>query len=373
MLAAVLGMACTPAIVAPSGSPTASATPLLSPTTAAPTAATLAVSPPPAGRIALGDTPLAADGRAIFLFQAPGEERLSGVVWGEMRGGTLAGRIPLRTTIRVSPDGARYFQSDGVAPAAVFDRDGRRLGELPWTTLTFPSWARDGRYVCAVRPETPDNGSALRLETATAGQPARLVASGFGVWGNNASYPVLACDPASDRAVVASFGQGLFAGRFWVIRLSTGAVLHTEDIGSGNASSWLAATADGMHLAHSTRSDMLGLATTVIRTAESRNALQTIADFEARGFSDDGHFIVGGSGTRGPGSAATTAYVEWRPARRVWSAAGPYAGYFPQPAGALMAIAVSVPNAVDAREIYIVSPTGASVALASGSTAPLRN
>lgn len=333
----------------------------------------LVVSPPPAGRVLLSDTPLAADGRAAFLFQAPGEDRLRGVVWGEMRNGTLDGRMPMRTAVRVSPDGSRYLQYDEIAPAAVYDRDGRPLGVLPWTTRFSPAWARDGRYVCAVRPETSENGSALRLETAAPGQPARLVASGFGTYGNNAGYPVLACDPASDRAVVGSFGQGLFAGRFWVIRLSTGAVLHTEDIGAGNSSSWLAASADGTHLAHSTRTDMLGMATTIIRTTESRTALQTIADFEARGFSDGGHFLVGTSGTRGPGSAATAAYFEWRSARRLWSAAGPYAGHFAEPGGAQMAIGVALPNASEASEIFIVGPNGGSFALPPGSRAPLRN
>src|SRR5256885_365521 len=86
----------------------------------------------------------------------------------------------------------------------------------------------------------------MRLETAVPGEPAKLIASGFMTYADNATYPVLACDESTDRVIVASFGQGVAPSRLVVFRLSTGAVIRSVDY--AGMLSWVAASADGTML-----------------------------------------------------------------------------------------------------------------------------
>jgi hypothetical protein len=209
----------------------------------------------------------------------------------------------------------------------------------------------------------------MRLQTVVPGQPPRTVAAGYGIYSDNAAYPVLACDATSDRIIVASFGQGLFAGHLWVFRLSTGALIRSESIGANVASSWLAANADGTLLAHSVRATNADPPTTTIRTSESPTALQTLPNFEGHGFSGDGSLLVGVLG-----GASSVAILDWKAARRIWSATGtPYGGYFPEPGGAHFAVGLGFVGGAEAKgEVYMVGPEGTSVVLPSGVHVVLR-
>lgn len=316
------------------------------------------MSPAPnAARLALSDARLVADNRSHFLFQAASESRLRAVAWSDGTSGVLAGEVPSKATVWQSPDGRRY-----VLNGKIYDADGRELGALPWQDGSLPTWSRDGQFLCTAVPETRQTGAPMQLQTVFPGQQPRIVAAGYGIYNDNAGYPVLACDATSDRVIVASFGQGVFAGHLWVFRLSTGALIRSEDIGANVAGSWLAASADGTLLAHSVHTTNADSPTTTIRTAESPAALQTLPNFEAHGFSGDGSLLIGVTGPNAVG------IVDWKAARRVWSAAGtPYGGYFPEPGGAHFAVGLGfVGGAEDKGDVYIVGPDGASVVLPSG-------
>jgi hypothetical protein len=316
------------------------------------------VSPAPnAARLTLSDARLVADNRSHFLFQAASESRLRAVAWSDGTSGVLAGEVPSKATVWQSPDGRRY-----VLNGKIYDADGRELGALPWLDGSLPTWSRDGQFLCKAVPEVPTTGAPLQLQTVFPGQQPRIVAAGYGIYNDNAGYPVLACDATSDRVVVASFGQGLFAGHLWVFRLSTGALIRSEDLGANVVGSWLAASADGTLLAHSTSATMTGPMTTTVRTAESPIALATLPNFEGHGFSGDSSLLIGVTG------ANAIAVVDWEAARRVWSATGvPYGGYFPEPGGAHFAVGLGFAGGAGQRDdVYVVSPDGTSVILPSG-------
>lgn len=349
-----------PAAVSPSAPvarPTLQITIPPSPSSPVPTPTTNVSPAPNAARLTLSDARLVADDRSHFLFQAASESRLRAVAWSDGTSGVLAGEVPSKATVWQSPDGRRY-----VLNGEIYDADGRELGALPWLDRSLPTWSRDGQFLCKAVPEVPTTGAPLQLQTVFPGQQPRIVAAGYGIYGDNAGYPVLACDATSDRVVVASFGQGLFAGHLWVFRLSTGALIRSEDLGANDVGSWLAASADGTLLAHSTRATMTGPMTTTVRTAESPIALATLPNFEGHGFSGDGSLLIGVTG------ANAVAVVDWKAARRVWSATGlAYGGYFLEPGGAHFAVGLGfVGGAEDKGDVYVVSPDGTSVILPSG-------
>jgi hypothetical protein len=322
------------------------------------------VSPAPnAAQLVLGDERLVADDGSHFLFQAAGQDRLRAVAWSDGTNGVLPGEVPAKATVWQSPDGRRY-----VLNGTIYDADGRELGALPWQDKSLPTWSRDGQFLCNALPETRQTGAPLQLQTVFPGQQPRIVATGYGIYSDNAGYPVLACDAASDRVIVASFGQGLFAGHLWVFRLSTGALIRSEDLGANVVGSWLVASADGMLLAHSTSTTMSGPMTTTVRTAESPTALAILPNFEGHGFSGDSSLLIGVTG------ANATAVVDWKAARRVWSATGlPYGGYFPEPGGAHFAVGLGFVGGAGQRDdVYIVGPDGTSVVLPSGVHVVLR-
>jgi hypothetical protein len=313
--------------------------------------------------LVLSDATLVADNRSDFLFQAAAENRLRAVAWTDATTGVLPGETPLKAIVWQSPNGKRY-----VLNGKVYEADGRELGTLPWQDKSLPTWSRDGQFLCNALPETRQTGAPMQLQTVLPGQQPRTVAAGFGIYSDNATYPVLACDATSDRVVVASFGQGLSAGHLWIFRLSTGALIRSEDLGANVAGSWIAASADGTLLAHSVQATMADPPTTTIRTAESPIALQTLPNFEGHGFSGDGSLLVGVAG------ANTVAIVDWKAARQIWSASGQqYGGYVAEPGGAHMAVGLGfVGGAEDKGDVYFVSPDGASIALPSGIHVVLR-
>src|SRR5207237_286617 len=157
-----------------------------------------------------------------------------------------------------------------------YDRNAKVLGTVPWDARQTATWSSDGRFLCAAVPDRATTGAQMRLETAVIGQPAKIIASGFMTYADNGSYRVLACDQSSDRAVVASFGQGVAPAR----------------------------------------------------------------------------------------SSLTTAVIEWKTGRTVWSAGDhPYGGFLVEPAGRRLVVGIGFVGGLDVRDVYLVSPDGSAVLL----------
>lgn len=341
----------TPPSRVPASTPTAVPTSSASP---------LVVSPlPAAAPLVLSNATIGADARPSLLFRVPGEDHLRAVSWDGTRNGVLKGQVSPTAIWSQSPDGSRY-----VIDRMVYDRDGRQVGALPWQDTDQFTWAKGGEFACKAAHQAAASGGSgtpLRLETAVPGQPPRVVAAGYGTYSDNARYDVLACDPKTDRAIVAAFGQGLFAGRLWVFRLSTGALVRSADLGAGATGSWVTASDDGAMLAESIR-DAVGSTTTTIRRADDGASLGTVKDFEAHGFLTDGS-LLNGFGVRDAKDL-----VDWKTGRVLWSATG-YVyrnGFVPDPAGGHIAIALGFDGTLKDQDVFIVAADGTSMRLPKG-------
>jgi hypothetical protein len=236
--------------------------------------------------------------------------------------------------------------------STAYDRDGKPLGAIPWSGKESKTWSADGRLLCAAVPEKPTAGAQMRLETAFIGQPAKVIASGYTTYSDNAVYRVLACDEGKDRAIVASFGQGVAASRMWVFRLSNGAIVRSVDY--AGAGGWVAASADGSMLAESLPAGSTTNWKTTIRTADNGAQLATVDDFVARGFSGDNAVVVGNT----PNAVAV---IDWKTGRKVWTRSGPYGGFLPEPAGRRLAVGLGFVSGSDQRDVYLVAADGTAV------------
>jgi hypothetical protein len=183
----------------------------------------------------------------------------------------------------------------------------------------------------------------------------RVVASGFTTYGDNSGYPVLACDTGNDRAIVAFFGQGIAPARLWVFRLSTGALIRSVDYSSQSTSGgWVAASADGSMLAETVRSGGAGGPwRATIRATDDGAQLGTIDGFVVQGFSGDKSLVVGANET-------STAVIDWKTGRKIWSASGTYGGYLAEPGAQRLAIGIGFVGGSDQRDVYLVQPDGSA-------------
>jgi hypothetical protein len=240
-----------------------------------------------------------------------------------------------------------------VADGVVYDRAGHSLGTLPWRGKgDSATWSSDGS-LCKAVPQTPVTGAWLQLQVAKPGEAPRTVARGFGIYGDNASYPVLACDRASDRAVVASLGQGVALGRLWIFRLSTGTLIRSVNY----PEAWATVSNDGRTLAVAQPVGN-GVMRTVVQRTDDGSSLGTVEDFTAHGFSANGSLVVGTT------SSGSTVILDWRTGRRIWAHSGlPYGGFFVEPAGEHLAIGLGFTGGSDIADVYLVSPDGSSALL----------
>jgi hypothetical protein len=335
----VFAIGCTPSASSPTPSGVAA-----SPTTS-PTATASANLP---ARFQDSSAPLPAAAGAVVLFQLPSETGLHAISFGAEVNGLIKGQAPQTTAA------ASWLQSPYGAPFLIgtiaYDRDGKELGTIPWPATATKTWSSDGRFLCAAVPASATTGAQMRLEMAFVGQPAKVIASGFTTYVDNATYPVLACDQGTDRAIVGVFGQGVAAARLYVFRLSNGALIRSVDY--AGAGGWVAASADGSMLSESV--PPVAPATnwkTTIRSADNGAQLGTIDDLLVRGFSGDKTFVVGNT-------PSAVAVVDWKTGRKIWTTSGPYGGYLAEPAGRRFAVGVGFVGGSDQRDVYLVGENG---------------
>jgi hypothetical protein len=312
--------------------------------------ATAAPSPTPSGptRLQISDAPLPAVAGAFVLFQLPGETRLRAVSFSAEVNGVAGGQVAADAVWSQSPYGIPY-----VVGSTAYDRDGKSLGRIPWSGKESKTWSSEGRFLCAAVPERAATGAQMLLEMAFIGQPANVIASGFASYDDNAGYPVLACDQRTDRAVVAVFGQGIAPARLWVFRLSTGAMIRSVDYsGLSGSGGWVAATADGSLLAETVRSGGAGGPwKATIRSTDDGAELGTVDGFVVRGFSGDNSRVVAANAT-------STAVLEWKTGRLIWSTPGSYGGFLPEPAGRRLAVGIGFVGGSDQRDVHLVGSDG---------------
>lgn len=301
-------------------------------------------------RLQDSSAPIPAVAGALVLFQLPSETALHAISFGADVNGLIKGQAPQTTA------GAGWSQSPYGAPylvgTRVYDRDWKELGTIPWSAKESKTWSSEGRFLCAAVPASATTGAQVRLEMAFVGQPAKVIASGFTTYVDNATYPVLACDQGTDRAIVAVFGQGIAPARLWVFRLSTGATIRSVDYsGLMVSGGWVAASADGTMLAESVRSGAGGPWKATIRSTDDGAQLGTVDGFVVRGFSGDKALAVATN-------ESTNAVIDWKTGRRAWSATGPYGGYLPEPAGPRLAVGIGFVGGSDQSDVYLVGPNG---------------
>jgi hypothetical protein len=342
--------ACTSSVTTPSASATPAST--ASATTTGP-AATAPATASPTARIAVGDGALTSSSGTYLFFQLPNDPRFRAISFDA----AASGIVPLQVAAS-----ATWSQSPGtpfVSGTTAYQREGLTLGTVPWPANEF-TWSSDGRILCAVTPERAVNGAPLRLETAAIGQPKRLVTSGFGTYGDNATQRVLACDEARDRAIVATFGQGVAPSQLWVFRLSNDSLVRSVDYRQTGTVTWVAASIDGTLIAESE-----SVTKSTIRATDDGAAQATLNGFVVQGFSGDDVFAV----VSERGGAAV---VEWKTARRVWSASGTYGGYLPEPTGPHLVVGIGFVGGSEQRDVYLVQPNGSAVLLPAGVRVGLR-
>lgn len=268
------------------------------------------------------------------------------ITWDASVSGTLPVQVPANAVWSQAPYGSTFRIGSTVTA-----RDGPVLAVTPWPAKITPAWSNEGTALCAAVPERETPGAAMRLEKLTFEKPVRLVASGFATYNNNAGYPVLACDNANDRAIVAVFGQGIAPAQLWVFRLSDGALIRSVNY-DGNG--WVAASADAKVLAESAREGgTSGAWKSTIRSADDGAQLGTVDGFSVRGFSGDNTLLVASNET-------TTAVIDWKSGRKIWSAPGPYGGYLAEPGSQRFAIGIGFVGGSDVRDVYLVQPDGSA-------------
>jgi hypothetical protein len=345
-LVVVIAMACSPTASSPTPTPTASSsTPTV---TASPTP-----SPSRVARVTVSDTTIATSAGSFVLFQLPGEPRLRAITWDASFSGILPVQVPADAVWSQSPYGATFRIGSTITA-----RDGPVLAVTPWPSKITPAWSLEGTTLCAAVPERDATGAALRLETFTFEQSVRIVASGFTTYGDNAGYPVLACDTGTDRAIVALFGQGIALAKLWVFRLSSGALIRSVDYsGLSTSGGWVAASADGSMLAETVRSGGAGGPwKATIRATDDGAQLGTIDGFVVHGFSGDKSLVIGANET-------SAAVIDWKTGRKIWSAPGPYGGYLAEPGTQRVAVGIGFVGGSDQRDVYLVNADGSAALL----------
>jgi hypothetical protein len=334
-------------------SPGASPTPSARESAATTVPATAIVSASPTARIAVGDGALTSSTGTYLFFQLPNDPRFRAISFDA----AASGIVPLPVAAN-----ATWSQSPGtpfVIGTTAYQREGLTLGAVPWPANEF-AWSGDGRMVCAVTPERSVNGAPLRLETAAIGQPKKLVASGFGSYADNATQRVLACDEGRDRAIVATFGQGVAPAQLWVFRLSNGSVVRSVDYRTPGSVTWVAASIDATFIAEAE-----GVTKSTIRATDDGATQATLNGVVVQGFSGDNVFAV-------VSERGAAAVVEWKTARRVWSASGTYGGYLPEPSGPHLVVGIGFVGGSEQRDVYLVQPNGSAVLLPAGVRVGLR-
>jgi hypothetical protein len=286
----------------------------------------------------------------VILYHDPASfDQLDGMTWD----GRVSGRVGPGVTNggMGNPQGSLYATS-----AEIRDRAGQVLTTYSYKDFAI-HWADDTSHYCAiVRTASREVSGAGELELAVPGSAPQQVAR-VGMFqpatSNGGGPAVVACSPATDRAVVyQSGGQGVGVTQFSVLQLSTGRVLW-----AGGSGSWIAASHDGRFVALAGAS---GDSTIFGDTGAPLAHLSTTVF----GFSWDATLVVTAQTFSSPASV-----LRWRDGTTVWAAQGGTNSYwqsFAEPGGTHLAIGILDPqfpqtNGWAAADLYVISADGTVV------------
>lgn len=245
-----------------------------------------------------------------------------------------------------SPDGSRFLLTERVV-----DRDGSPLGDLPKKGGAL-RWADDSRHLCGIAlpsaDQEPAPGTLILWQPGGNGYEVASLGRSQGQ-----SHPsVGACSPTTDRAVVYQT-RGSSVTEFWLLKLSTGAVMVHETLPAGQT---LTATSshDGRYIAFNSLED--GTATILDTTQGSR---VTLRGREVRAFSWDGtRALLVGRGTLGSPPPPVELY-DLKAGQVLWTAPEGWrlGSVVPEPGGSQILISMSANNG-QTYDLWIVGPDG---------------
>ena len=225
--------------------------------------------------------------------------------------------------LTVAPDGSRI-----IAGGQVLDPRGTVVSGIATDAKQSYLWADDSRHLCYMTPSSSPGATGLpqTLMTFVPGGPARATAR-VGVAYNQASANPLACSITSDRALVEQAYNGM-ASESWLVKLSTGTVLHHQAYASYTTGSsvGLVSTRDGAFIAanttvfNTTPGGSASAGPSVIRSGLTGSLLATMpAGFQVYGFSSDGNLAVLQGGQAAGSATPKVEVMNWRTGRVVWN------------------------------------------------------
>jgi outer membrane protein assembly factor BamB len=224
--------------------------------------------------------------------------------------------------LSVAPDGSRIITGSQVMDS----QGGATPGEVIADKQSY-LWADDSRHLCYTTPSfSPDaTGLPQTLMTLLPGATPRASVRVGTAQSQSGAAPV-ACSITSDRALVVQAYNGV-ASESWLVKLSTGAVLHHQTYPTDPARNGVRVVSshDGAFIAANTTifgTGPGGTATagpSIIRSGLTGTVLATIpAGFQVTGFSWDGSLaVLHGDHVAGAASSRVQV-VDWRTGRVLW-------------------------------------------------------
>jgi len=295
------------------------------------------------------------DSTPIITFGDPAKpDQIDGITWD----GKLSGVLPYQPVGSGNPTNNLFATATEIR-----DRHGKLVASGNFGAKYFAGiWADDEIHFCQMVPfDNPGSGglaTTLRIVDARTGGARDVVK--VGTLYNQTFVSVAACSVEFDRAVVyQSGGQGMGIAQYWVVSLSTGKVLWTNNSQETTALVRLVSSRDSEYVADSTATVNGGQTTWTTTIFGPDGATLSHLDGSVLSFSWDDSLAVVDSGS-GPARVVTV-----RGGRTVWT--GP-AGFgvnevVAQPHGSSLALwlypLVQPGNGSPApRELYVIAADG---------------
>jgi len=251
------------------------------------------------------------------------------VDWSGKPRGTLKLSQPIEDSggfggalLSVAPDGSRI-----IAGSQLLDPRGTTVSSIATDAKQSYLWADDSRHLCFMTPNTSPDATGLpqTLMTFLPGGPARAAARVGTAYNQSGAGPD-ACSISSDRALVEQAYNGM-ASESWLVKLSTGAILHHQTYPGDPAKSSvsLVSTHDGGVIASNTTifgatpGSIASAGPSVVRSGLTGSLLATMpAGLQVSAFSWDGNLAVVRGGPASS-SAPKVEVINWRTGRVIWT------------------------------------------------------